>query len=804
MLPFLRDLSPTRLLQPGRMLMLALPMRAKLAMVAGCVLLPLVALVVWGVMAAHTQLQVLHQGLQGLHVVEQLNALTTELQKHRTLNHRLLAGDTGARNARDDVRKGVRSGADAVARALDGHAGAAAQTAWKDVPARLDRALQDADPAQAAALFDAHGEAVEALTLVRRVNAERSGLLLDPDPVAYYLVELLESGLPPAAEVASRAAGLGTALLRAGTTSPAERVGLLALARQLDQASQTMGVSVAALERAGRPVPQTWPAALAAAESFSTLLRDAFARDPLEMPATALDAGGSDLVVRLQELHSEVATQLSGTYDARERQLWRQVVLSALVLIGGLSLTTYLFAALYATFMRSISALQQSTQAVSSGDLSTQLKLPGQDELAGIGRTVNGMNERLSDLVGEIRNSAARVNMAGTQVAEGSQRLSQRTEEQASSLRESVVAINQLSTAAQSNALAARELDVVTDQLSRQASDGTQAMGETLSAVQKLQESSRRVFEVVSVIDDVAVQTGMLSLNAAVEAARAGDAGKGFSIVASEVRTLAQRVGESAEEIRGLITLASDQLDFSGSKLAVANHSLESLAHGVQDVSTRLRQISQASTEQSDTLVSVAQRVGDLDQITRENARMVDESTAAANSLLERAQILREAVSSMRLRQGSADEARTLLDRAWDHVAMVGQDQGFKDLHDKDMGFIDRDLYVFALDRDGTYIACGAKPEMIGTSVNQLPGIQGTPFVKDAWAAAEAGGGWVQYEIANPLTGDVTPKESYMRQLDDGLLLGCGVYRRGAVVAAAKPRAAAWSRSKEHGSVMTD
>jgi methyl-accepting chemotaxis protein len=247
-----------------------------------------------------------------------------------------------------------------------------------------------------------------------------------------------------------------------------------------------------------------------------------------------------------------------------------------------------------------------------------------------------------------------------------------------------VVAINQLSTAAQSNAQAARELDGLTDQLSRQASEGTVAMGETLTAVQKLQDASRRVFEVVTVIDDVAFQTGMLSLNAAVEAARAGEAGKGFSIVASEVRSLAQRVGESADEIRTLITLASDQLDFSGIKLAVANQSLDRPGQRRAGRVVAAAPDLHASTEQSDTLVSVAQRVGDLDQITRENARMVDESTAPRHSLLERAQILREAVSSMRLRQGSADEAHDLLDRAWDHVALVGQEQGFKDLHDKD------------------------------------------------------------------------------------------------------------------------
>ena len=800
MFPFLQGLtlSPTQLLQPGKALMLALPMRAKLAMVATCVLLPLTALVIWGVMTTRAQLQVLDDSRQGLLLAEQLNALTTEVQKHRTLNHRQLAGDDSARAARDDVRKAVHGAAGAAGAAVGSLPSAQLQASWKDIGPRLERALRDATPGDAATLFAAHGELIETLDLAQRLNAESSGLLLDPDPAGYFLVELLFTALPPATETAARAAGLGTGLLRAGSATGADRAELLALARQLEQATLNAQTSVAALERAGRPPLVTWAAAKTAAESFSTLLRDAFSRDPLEMPASALDSGGAELVVRLQELHNDAATQLMATIDARITQAWRRLVLSAAVVGAGLALTLYLFTALYATFMRSIGALQQSTQAVSSGDLSTQLKLPGQDELAGIGRTVNGMNERLSDLVGEIRNSAARVNMAGTQVAEGSQRLSQRTEEQASSLRESVVAINQLSTAAQGNAQAARELDGLTDQLSRQASEGTVAMGETLTAVQKLQDASRRVFEVVTVIDDVAFQTGMLSLNAAVEAARAGEAGKGFSIVASEVRSLAQRVGESADEIRTLITLASDQLDFSGVKLAVANQSLEGLASGVQDVSSRLRQISHASTEQSDTLVSVAQRVGDLDQITRENARMVDESTAAANSLLERAQILREAVSSMRLRQGSTDEAHDLLDRAWDHVALVGQEQGFKDLHDKDMGFIDRDLYIFALDRDGTYIACGAKPEMIGTNVNQLPGIQGSPFVKDAWAAAEAGGGWVQYEIANPLTGQVTPKESYMRQLDDGLLLGCGVYRRvNPVTAAAKPRAAAWSRSQE-------
>jgi methyl-accepting chemotaxis protein len=453
-------------------------------------------------------------------------------------------------------------------------------------------------------------------------------------------------------------------------------------------------------------------------------------------------------VVRLQELHADATTQLAASIDTRIAQAWQRLVLSLAVVGAGLALTLYLFTALYATFMRSIGALQQSTQAVSSGDLSTQLKLPGQDELAGIGRTVNGMNERLSDLVGEIRNSAARVNMAGTQVAEGSQRLSQRTEEQASSLRESVVAINQLSTAAQSNAQAARELDGLTEQLSRQASEGTVAMGETLTAVQKLQDASRRVFEVVTVIDDVAFQTGMLSLNAAVEAARAGEAGKGFSVVAVRSAPLAQRVRRVGRRDPHADHAGQRPAGLLGRQAAGGQPvARPGLVSGVQDVCRGCAQISNASTEQSDTLVSVAQRVGDLDQITRENAALVDESTASHE--------LAAGARADPARGGGVDAAAPGLGRRGarpagprlDHVAHGGPGAGLQGLARQGQGFIDRDLYIFALDRDGTYIAFGAKPEMIGTNVNQLPGLQGSPFVKDAWAVADAGGGWVQYEV---------------------------------------------------------
>ena len=795
-------LSPARLLQPGQALMLRLSMRSKLAVVTLAVMLPLSLLVAWWAASGWDSLQTLRDMHKGLKTGKTLTTLTHQVQALRTLNHRILNGDTTATPQRDDLVTALQAASAAAAPAMAGDPLLA--RAWAELQPPLAALLTKSPSSGASSVYKAHTDVLKALAKASRLNGEQSGLLLDPDAAGYYLVELFESTLPPLIETTSQASAMGTVQLQRESRTVHDRMALLHWAEDLTAKLDGVRTSIDALKRSGHAVPSSWQAAAPATEKLIAQLRELYSRDQPEQTAATYSGSTTLLLQNLHDLVADVTEGYAGSLDDRVAQAHARLWLSVAGIVAGLALAVYLFSVMYMTFMRSIRVLQTSTQAVSSGDLSTQMAISGQDELAGIGHTVNGMNERLSSLVGEIRNSAARVNMAGTQVAEGSQRLSMRTEEQASSLRESVVAISQLSTDAQSNAQAARELDDLTEQLSRQATEGTQAMGETLAAVQKLQDASRRVFEVVAVIDDVAFQTGMLSLNAAVEAARAGEAGKGFSIVASEVRSLAQRVGESAEEIRSLITLASDQLEFSDTKLATANQSLEGLASGVQDVSSRLRQISQASTQQSDVLVAVAQRVGDLDQITRDNARLVDESTAAAQSLVERAQILRDAVASMRLRQGSADEARELLDRAWDHVAAVGREQGFQDLHDATHGFIDRDLYVFALDRDGAYIACGAKPEMIGTSVNQLPGIQGTRFVQNVWAAAEAGGGWVQYEIANPLTGEVTPKESYVRQLDDSLLLGCGVYRHAGIGAdAVKPKAAAWSTRQQSQAVQT-
>ena len=186
--------------------------------------------------------------------------------------------------------------------------------------------------------------------------------------------------------------------------------------------------------------------------------------------------------------------------------------------------------------------------------------------------------------------------------------------------------------------------------------------------------------------------------------------------------------------------------------------------------------IASASAEQSRSLGEVSDNVASLDEITRQNALMVEESKRASQELVERAAKLSGAVASIRLRQGSADEARALVERALLCVQQHGLAEASQRMRDRSQSFVDRDLYVFAVDRQGTYRLHAAKPAMEGRLIHEVPGIAGDRFVHDAWASTERGPGWIEYDILNLDTGKVAPKSSYMVRLNDRLVFGCGVY----------------------------
>jgi methyl-accepting chemotaxis protein len=419
--------------------------------------------------------------------------------------------------------------------------------------------------------------------------------------------------------------------------------------------------------------------------------------------------------------------------------------------------------------------LQQALHRTTAGDLATRTDFSGHDELAQLGRRSEAMNQSLSAMVANIRSNTALVAYSSQGLAHGNRDLSDRTEQQAASLEQTTASVHQLSDTVNQTARTAQEVSELSTRVQGITEQGRASMGLAVDAMSGIQDSSRKVHDIVGVIDGIAFQTNILALNAAVEAARAGDQGRGFAVVASEVRMLAQRSAAAAHEIKGLISLSSQRIDEGVGCINAVNNTLGEVMAGIRDVAQGIGTISSASSEQGVSLMEISQALGGLDQITQQNALLVDQAAASSVALGERAARLADAVSAFRLRQGTADEALGMVERALSHFKRHG-DRALQDFNQSGGEFMDRDLYLFGIDDKGVYRVFGGQPTKVGTRMQEVVGIDGVALVEKVKACVAGGGGWVEYDFRNPATDGLQPKMSYVMRCG-GVNLGCGVYK---------------------------
>ncbi|MEY4750415.1 MAG: methyl-accepting chemotaxis sensory transducer [Pseudomonadota bacterium] len=297
-------------------------------------------------------------------------------------------------------------------------------------------------------------------------------------------------------------------------------------------------------------------------------------------------------------------------------------------------------------------------RGVSEGDLAQDFRADGTNETGQLLAALHEMKTRLASIVGGVRSGAEGVATAAEQIAQGNSDLSQRTEEQASALQQTAASMEQLSSTVKLNADNAKQANQLALGASGVAQQGGEVVARVVSTMKGIDQSSKKIADIIGVIDGIAFQTNILALNAAVEAARAGEQGRGFAVVAGEVRNLAQRSAEAAREIKTLITHSVEQVEQGSELVDQAGRTMTEVVGAIKRVSDIVAEISAASAEQSSGVAQVGQAVTQMDQATQQNAALVEESAAAAESLRHQAQQLVEAVAVFRL--GGASTIATI------------------------------------------------------------------------------------------------------------------------------------------------
>jgi methyl-accepting chemotaxis protein len=296
-----------------------------------------------------------------------------------------------------------------------------------------------------------------------------------------------------------------------------------------------------------------------------------------------------------------------------------------------------------------LSSLLAALQRIAQGDLTGSLRARTSDEM---GQLVDGLQQMqggLDKVVRQVTRSSESIASTTRQIAAGNNDLSQRTEEQAASLQETAASMEQLTAAVRQNADNARTAQILTESAHSVTTRGSHVVGNVVATMTEIHRSSQKIADITGVIEGIAFQTNILALNAAVEAARAGDQGRGFAVVASEVRSLAQRAGAAAKEIKTLIDESVERVASGSQLVSVAGETMHEISDSITRVTTIMREIASASDEQRDGIEQVSLAVSQMDEVSQQNAALVEEAAAAATSLDDQARLLRDAVAVFRL-----------------------------------------------------------------------------------------------------------------------------------------------------------
>ena len=394
---------------------------------------------------------------------------------------------------------------------------------------------------------------------------------------------------------------------------------------------------------------QAWRPKLA--QALEAINRNDFSAQVMGDFLEAARNEGTQVHMTMEAFRAHQLIRASTLYNHAEERyalaLWIFGGAALLLVLPSVLLALALLTRLKGGFMTASTALKQ----IADSDLSHPVPHSGTDEIGYMLQHLEGMRSNLSHAVGNVKTGAGAIASASAQVAAGTLDLSSRTEQQASALEETAAATEELSSTVQQNADNAVQANELAGEARRMAQNGGDIVGQMVSTMAEINQSAKKIVDIISVIDGIAFQTNILALNAAVEAARAGEQGRGFAVVAGEVRSLAGRSAEAAREVQALITDAVNKAEMGNAQAAQAGTSMQEIVSGIQRVAGIVDEIALASREQASGLAQINQAVSHLDGVTQQNAALVEQSSAAAAALQQQAHHLAEVADTFRLEE---------------------------------------------------------------------------------------------------------------------------------------------------------
>ncbi len=457
-----------------------------------------------------------------------------------------------------------------------------------------------------------------------------------------------------------------------------------------------------------------------------------------------------------------------------------RITSASAVLLVLLGLAGLLHRVIRHSVMLPLAQATEQAKQFASGDLTSRLDSQRKDEIGNLLRTVNSIGQGLANVVWHIRHGTETLSAATGEIAAGNLDLSGRTEQQASSLEKTASAMEQMTSTVRENAENALQANNLARMASEVALRGGNAVAQVIHTMDSINQSSRKIVDIISVIDGIAFQTNILALNAAVEAARAGEQGRGFAVVAGEVRNLAQRSLVASKEIKNLIEDSVSQVQSGSKQVLSAGTTMDEVVTSIRQLNDLMNEISTASREQSTGIEQVNQAIVEMERVTQKNVALVEEAGASAESLQAQTHELKNVVGIFKIKSaknGTVAEATEMTRRALESLRDNGREKTFAEINNKLGSFCDRDLYVVVYDMNGRNMAHGANPAMVGKDLIDAKDGAGNLFVRERIAIIKnSDRGWQDYLFTNPISKQMESKSMYLERFEY-LIVGCGIYK---------------------------